>query len=220
VINKLLKISSALLSVLFMFTSLPAVENQWKMVKSEDGIEIYIRSVPGSAIKEYRAVTVVECSLSGALALLDDTGSYTRWMLNCRSAEILQKNSFYERITYTVLSSPWPVADRDITVKSVISQNRSTGAITITLSGLPNYVSVKPGIVRITALNGYWIFEPLGNGSVRITNAIHSEPGGYVPVSLINRSLVDDPYITFCRMRKMVILSQYKNVKYKEIVEK
>ena len=206
--------------MLLIITPAYSQENSWERVKNGSGIEIYTRSVPGSAIKEFRAVTVVQGSLSAVLAMLDDTGSYPRWMYRCTEASLLSKKDVYERITYNVTSSPWPVADRDITVKSVISQNKKTLVVTVSLTGLPGYIPVKPGKVRMVKLNGYWMFEPLGNGRVRVTYRLHSEPGGTVPDSLVNSSLVDIPYNTLYNMQRMVQQSPYKEAVYKEITEK
>lgn len=218
--TEILRITAGIFSILFIFTSLHASEIQWERVKNSSGIEVYTRAVSGSAIKEFRAVTVVRGSLSSVLAMLDDTGSYPRWMYRCTDASLLAKKNIFERITYTVTSSPWPVADRDIAVKSVISQNKKTLAVTVAISGLPEYIPAKPGKVRMTKVNGYWMLEPLGNGQVRITYRLHSEPGGKVPDSLVNSSLVDIPYNTLYNIQRLVLQPPYKDARYKEIVEK
>jgi len=216
----LLKIFAVTCFLFLFFIPLNATGNQWERVKNSNGIEIYLRPVEGSVIKEFRGVTTVQGSLSSILAVLDDTTSYTLWMYRCSSAELLFKKNVYERITYTVTSSPWPVVDRDIAVKSVFSQDKKTFAVTVSLSGLPSYTPVRQGRVRMNRVSGYWLLEPLGNGNVRVTYRLHSEPGGSVPDSLVNSSLVDIPFNTLYNLRGRVMLPQYKEVKYKEIVEK
>ncbi|MCL1864252.1 MAG: START domain-containing protein [Spirochaetes bacterium] len=200
---------------------LPSIAaSQWERVKSSNAIEVFVRPVSGSAIKEFKAVTEVQGSISSILALLDDTGSYTRWMYRCSEAKILYKKNDYERITYNVTSSPWPVDDRDIAVKSVISQDKKTAVVTITLTGLPEYIPVNSKKVRMTKLNGYWMIEPLGNGRLRVTYRAHSELGGSVPETLVNIALVDIPYNTLYNFKKMVNQSPYKDAKYDAIIEK
>jgi hypothetical protein len=211
---------SVLISLLFIFLPAGGADNQWSRVKNSNGIEIYTRPVPGSSIKEFRAATVVQASLSSVLAMLDDTAAYTQWMYRCSYAQLLYKKDIYERITYTVTSSPWPVDDRDIAVRSVISQDKKTGIVTVSLRGLPGYIPVKSGKVRMRILNGYWMLEPLGNGRVRVTYRLHTEPGGSVPESLVNSSLVDIPYNTLYNLQRKVLQSPYKEAKYSEIIEK
>ena len=212
------------ISILVLFISaiiLPSMaQSPWERVKNSNGIEVSVRPVPGSAIKEFKAVTEVKASISSVIALFEDAGSYTKWMYRCTEAKVLSNKNDYERITYNVTSSPWPVSDRDIAVKSVISQNKSTAAVTIALTGLPEYIPAKPGKVRMTKLNGYWLIEPLGNGRLRVTYRLHSEPGGSVPESLVNSALVDIPYNTLYNLKKMVNQSPYKDAKYDLIIER
>jgi len=216
----MVKISGVMLTLIIIYTSVQSAENQWESVKNENNIEIYTRHVPGSAIKEFRAVTVMQSSLSSILALLEDTSAYTRWMHRCSESAILTKKNDSERIVYSVTSSPWPVKSRDIAVKSSVARNKKTGVVTVSMTGLPGYIPAKPGRVRMERLNGVWILEPKENGTVRVTYRIHSEPGGSIPDSLVNSSLVDIPYNTLYKMRSMVLQSPYKEAKYRDIVEK
>ena len=195
-------------------------ESPWERAKNANGIEVFVRPVPGSAIKEFKAVTEVKGSISSVLALFEDAGSYTKWMYRCTEAKILHHKNDYERITYNVTSSPWPVEDRDIAVKSVISQNKTTAVVTIALTGLPEYIPAKSRKVRMTKLNGYWLIEPLGNGRLRVTYKLHSEPGGSVPDTLVNSALVDIPYNTLNNLRKMVNQSPYKDAKYDIVIDR
>ena len=208
------KIYLLVLFILQLFILPSVAESQWEKVKNANAIEVYVKPVSGSTIKEFKAVTEVQSSMSSVLAVLEDTGSYTYWVHQCSEAKVLSQKSDYERIIYTVVYSPWPVLDRDIAVKAVISQNKKTTAVTITLTGLPEYIHTKPKRVRMQKLNGYWLIEPLGNGRVRVTYRLHSEPGGSVPVSLVNSALVDIPYNTLYNLKKMVNQSPYKDAKY------
>ena len=216
---KIKKISMFVLGILALTIFPLLAEGQWERVKNANAIEVYVRPVSGSAIKEFKAVTEMQSSISSILALLDDTGSYTKWMYRCTEARHLYKKNDYERITYNVVSSPWPVEDRDIAVKSVISQNKKTAVVTIKLTGLPEYIPVKAKKVRMVKLNGYWLLEPLGNGRLRVTYSMHSEPGGSVPDSLVNSSLVDIPYNTLLNLKKMVNQAPYRDAKYEEVIE-
>lgn len=211
--KEIFKLSAVLLSVLVIAFTAYGESNQWEGVKNEGGIEISLRSVPGSAIKEFRAVTSVQGRISSILALLEDYGSYTKWMHRCTEAKLLLKKNQFERVVYTVTSSPWPVEDRDIAVKSVVSQNKKTGAVTISLVGLPGYIPVRSGKVRVVRVKGFWLFEPVGKDRVRITYRLHSEPGGSLPESLVNKSLVEIPYNTLYNMKKMISMSPYKDAK-------
>ena len=74
--------------------------------------------------------------------------------------------------------APWPVADRDAITLNVISQNQVTLVVTIGISGVPDFVPTKPGLVRVEKLKGFWQFSPLENGIVEVVYQVHNEPGG------------------------------------------
>lgn len=192
----------------------------WDTVKNSSGITVSVQSVAGSQIKEFMAIIETETTLSAIVAVLDDTSAYTLWNYRCSEAVLLQKKGDFERITYMVTRSPWPVAERDIAVKSVISQDPKTGVVTVSLKGLPSYIPVKNGRVRMTSLSGYWKLEPLGARRVRVTYRLHSEPGGSVPDSLVNSSLVDIPYNTLWNLRNLVKQAPYRDARYSSVVEK
>lgn len=209
---------TAILMILFINSDLAA--GNWELVKNEDDIRVYLRSVDNSSVREFMAETVTSSSLSAILALFDDIGSYTKWNYRCREAELLQKKNDRERVIYMVMASPWPVSDRDMEVKCVLSQDKKTGNVTIALTGIPGFTAARQGRVRMTSLVGYWRLEPLGKGKVRVVYSMHSEPGGNIPYNLINRSLVDISFNTLLNLKKMIRLSPYKEAGYNFIKEK
>ena len=219
--NILLPGSKFLLTALLLFTChVYGEEYQWEKVKDKNSIEIFTRPVNGSRIKECLAVTMMRGRLSSVLAVFNDTASYTRWMYRCSEATLLLKKNSYERIIYSVISSPWPVADRDIVVKSSLVHDRNTGVVTVTINGLPDYVAIKPGRVRMRGMNGCWVLEPRGNGWIKISYRIHSDPGGSLPDKLVNSSIVDIPYNTLYNLRKMAGQYPYKDAVFQDIIEK
>ncbi|HPS58083.1 MAG TPA: START domain-containing protein [Spirochaetota bacterium] len=213
------KLSIPLIALLVSFTSgFPA--SGWETVKEGNGIQLSVRPVPDSQVKEFMAVTVVDSSLSACVALLEDTPNYTQWNYKCIEAKLLQRKNDYERITYMATESPWPVENRDIAVKSVLTQDKKTGIVTIELKGLPDYIPGKEGRVRMASLSGYYKFEPFCSGKVRATYRLRNEPGGSVPESLVNGTVKDIVYNTLWNMRNFVQKNPYKNIHLNYIQEK
>lgn len=192
----------------------------WIKVKDSTWIQLSVRPVQGSQVKEYMAAAVFESSLSSPVALLEDSSNYPHWNYKCIEAKLLFKKNNYERITYMATESPWPVENRDIAVRSLLTQDKNTGAVTIQLTGIPGYIPAVEGRVRMSSLNGCWIFEPLGSGKIRATYMLHNEPGGVVPESLVNGTVRDIVYNTVCNMRSQVMSSPYKNAKLSYITER
>lgn len=214
-----LKKKSILLVALLIIFSVNLPASGWKIVKDNSGIQLYVRPVPDSKVNEYMAVTILESSLSSPVSVLEDTPNYTQWNYKCIEAKLLHRKNDYERITYMATESPWPVENRDIAVKSVLTQDKKTGIVTIELKGLPDYTPGRDGRVRMASLKGYWIFESLGNGKVKAIYRLHSEPGGSVPESLVNGTGRDIVYNTVWNMRNMVLKNPYKTIKLDYIKE-
>jgi len=209
-----------LLFITLFTTSSVLSSSDWKTLKDSSGIQLSVRPVQNSQVKEYMAVAVFESSLSSPVALLEDTPNYTIWNYRCIEAKLLFKKNDYERITYMATESPWPVENRDIAVRSLLSQDRNTGIVTIQLTGLPGYVPARDGRVRMASLTGCWIFEPMGNGKIRAAYRLHNEPGGSVPESLVNGTVKDIVYNTVWNMRGMVQKTPYKNISLDYIKER
>lgn len=191
----------------------------WKLIKDANGIQLSVRTVPGSQVKEYMAAAVFESTLSSPVSLLEDTPRYTTWNYRCIEAKLLYRKNEFERITYMATESPWPVENRDIAVRSLLAQDRSTGIVKIQLTGLPGYNPGVQGRVRMASLNGYWIFEPAGSGKIRAVYMLHNEPGGSVPESLVNGTLKDIVYTTVWNMRDMLKKNPYRDARLSYIKE-
>jgi hypothetical protein len=195
-------------------------QEKWVLEKKEAGIQIFLREVAGSGLKEFKGVIYLNNTrLASLVKLLDDTESYTDWVHNCKEAKLLNKISERERITYMVIDSPWPVRDRDSINYSIINQDAKSLAIRIQVIGKMNFIGEKPGLVRIPIIRGYWLFKPLKDGTTMVVYQMHSEPGGFIPDWLANSSVVDIPYFTLLKLRAMVKKKKYRDATYPQVRE-
>lgn len=190
----------------------------WELIKDEQGIKVYTRQLPDSAIKEFKGVTHIKTSLASLVALLDDAGSCKEWMHNCIKGEVLEKISDKERYTYVVNDVPW-ATDRDIVVHSIISQDPEKKVVTIQLTGVADYKPPDADYVRVSKLKGFWRFTPDKNGVIEVVYQIHMEPGGWLPALLVDLVIVDTPFYTLLKMRDIVKKPKYKNATYKTLKE-
>ena len=68
----------------------------WTKVKDSSGIKLYERSVPGTDLMEYMAVTTMDAKMEVIGEALRDVAQYTEWLSDCESARIEKK---YDRNT-------------------------------------------------------------------------------------------------------------------------
>lgn len=192
----------------------------WKVKKKQDGIVAFLRDMPGSGLKEFRGIMLVKgVRLSSMVATFDDTASYTRWMHNCTESKLLKYMNVRERFTYTVTHAPWPASDRDVIVYSLMTQNPDDLSVTIDITGKPDYLPRQGRRVRIPMMKATWTFKPLKNGDVLVTYQTVTDPGGPLPLALLNLSVVDLPFFTMQKFRNVVKEDRYASAMYTVIEE-
>ena len=185
-------------------------QNEWEIAKEKDGITIFTRSVEGNEFKAYRGVTELKAPVSAIIAALQDIPSYKDWMPNTLSTKVLVKEGDRELIYYLSSDAPWPVQDRDGVYRMRFEGKAETGTVYAGFEGLPDYISEKEGFVRIQKLKGYWRIHPTGEGFVHLTYEVNTDPGGDVPVWLVNSTIVSQPFKTLKALRERINLPQYQ----------
>lgn len=194
-------------------------EAKWDLVKNKKGVKVYTRKVEGIAFKEFKGILNVKASLASLVALVTDVEVSPQWLANCSKSELLKQISPQETYVYSLSKAPWPVKNRDAIVHNAISQDKDTRVVTIKQTGKPDYIEKKKGITRVKRIQGFWQFTPQKDGHVEIIYQVLSDPGGQIPVWLVNSSLASQPYQTLLKMQKVVKREKYQNATVAFIAE-
>ena len=213
------KITVAIFLLLFVTTSQVLAANPWQLSMDEDGIQVHIRHNQASAVKSFKGSMMVNARLSSLVAAIEDTSAYPRWLHNCKSARTIKTVGNNQVFNYVVTGMPWPVADRDSIVHSVLTQNKSSKQILITLASEPKELPLKQGMVRIQTLSGKWQLTPLKEGEVSVIYEMSVDPGGNIPKWLVNAMSVDLPFHTLRKLRNIIKESRYLNARVENIVD-
>lgn len=206
---RLITITTALTLSALALTSF--ADHDWKLEKDADGVQVYTRVVEGSPLKEFKGITHLNTSLSSIVALLDDRTVAPSWIKDTKESTLLNKIDDSVSIAYNVTAAPWPVKDRDLVIKSVMTQNPETLAVRIELSAEKEGKAEQKGRVRVTQMHGHWEFNPENNGSVQVIYQVHADPAGSLPNWLINSLVVDMPFHTLKNMQTKVQEDKYQN---------
>ena len=151
--NKLLTTFITVLSLVGLNGQSMANESDWNNVRDRNGIQVYNRSIEGSDFKEFMAQTTIDASLSTIISVFDDTPAGIEWVENVDEMHTEKRISDSETITVTLSKAPWPVADRDAVVMNHTSQDPDTFVVTLNQKGIPDYLPLKKGVVRVKRLN-------------------------------------------------------------------
>jgi len=194
-------------------------EAEWVLAKDKKGVKVYTRKVEGIDFKEFKGVITIKTSLSSLVALVSDAEASPDWLANCSKSEILKQITPQETYTYSLSKAPWPVMDRDTILHNQIFQDKTTLVVTIKQTGKPDYIKEKKNIARVKRVEGFWQFTPQQDGNVEIVYQVLSDPGGKLPVWLVNSSLVSQPYDTLPKMQKVVKREKYQKATLEFIKE-
>lgn len=187
-------------------------ENEWRLVKQQRGIDVYVKSVPESPINAVKASVVVDCSIGIAYAVVVDAKNHPLWMYQCKNAKILNIISDTSWYYYAQSKTPWPVADRDFASYTYVRKNGENSIIVIG-KGVPDYVPQKDGCIRLPFSFSEWKLTSLPSGKTYAELFLSVDVGGTVPPWLLNLFISRGPYQTLVNYSVMVHNKKYRNAK-------
>jgi hypothetical protein len=188
--------------------------DEWKLRKESEGIMVYTRPVKGSPYHEFRAITKAKTSLFSLVAIWADPVSYSQWMYDCKSADLLNQESSKKLYIYIVSSIPWPLTTRDNILYSETSQDDKNGKITIKLMAKPEYIPQNKNMVRVVKAYGKIELTPLEDGETKVIFELYLDPGGFVPASIANYYVIDYPFFTLKKMSEEVKKQKYQEANF------
>lgn len=190
-----------LLLVLLALFGSPVHAEAWRLVKDQDGIQVYLQRLADSKYQAYRGVVTINTDVATLLQLQDDLKASCSWIHSCRHQQLVGHEAGNSWI-YSRFDAPWPVSPRDSVVR-VTTERGADGSVTRLLRGVADYAPEQKGFVRLSALEGSWRFTPKAPGQVEVVYQVHTEPGGSVPSWLANSFVVDAPFETLKALREL-----------------
>ncbi len=158
-------------------------EPNWKKLDTVDGIAVFSRELPDERCVELRLTGLIRapieqlCEAAFGPAALDpnETEVTTR--------KLISDSPDAGRVTYEVIETPIG-SNRDYAV--LARKELKGGRCKTSFVAANEFAPPKPsGYVRIEKLHGGWDLEPAGDGSIRATYQIFTDPGGAVPAIFV-----------------------------------
>jgi len=192
----------------------------WQLEKESAGISIYTRAVQGSDIREFKGELVIDTSLASLLAVFQDIEKFPQWNHQCSQAALLKKPNVNELYHYQNLNLPFPVKNRDLVIYSKVQHAKDK--IIIHSRIVKNFCTTqslalcekikKSNNIKVNYAKGTHQFIPQKSGGVKVIWQQHIDPAGKIPAFLVNKLLIDVPYITLNKLRKFVKQPKYQKV--------
>lgn len=172
------------------FTAAPAVQAAgWKLESTKGSLKIYKRSVPGSDIKEVKAIGTINAPAHAIMNVLNDVEHYDDFMPYVDQSKVLSRKG-RRVVSYQFLDTPF-ISDRDYTIvrKDKSSWNEDgTPLYRLSWSAAKPTVGPAPkdGVVRLKVVDGSWKLEALGPNKTKGTYYLNTDPGGSLPAFVVN----------------------------------
>lgn len=201
--------------ILFSTNTLAGEPLQEKLVIDRDDVKVWTYKTPNNPILNFRAATVLESTLSGAVALVMDIENAAEWAPYTEKALILDRNDQSGTFTLRIdLNFPFPLKNRDVVIVSQLNQ-ATDGVVTI-----KNEVVTDPRaperkqFIRINRYEGLWQFKPVksasGSPAVEVTVSGYADPKGVLPIGVINLFVQEQPFQLLRKMQSYVKAEKYQ----------
>ena len=161
--------------------------NKWEKVEDSDRIQVWARDVPGSPIREIKAVCVIGMPAKRIWDTLADIDHYTEFMPYVEKAFIVSRfdGGHYE---YQLIDPPL-VDERDYTVKVTLEVDEAAGRFKRSWAPANDKGPKKPeDVVRVEINQGYWQIIAKGPDSAEVTYYLYTDPGGSIPNWIANKA--------------------------------
>lgn len=205
---RLLRLYSALYLSICLFaligtTAGTANAYDWELKKQADGIDVYTRPVSDSDIREFKGEGIVRVGVDAIVALLRDSARFKEWFPNTSESRLLERDGAVA-YQYSVLSTPWPISDRDNVFRSLTTQDEASGRVDIAIEAAPDHYPVQQRLHRVTRANGNWRLTPNGPNATHVSFTMHLEPGGGIPNWMVNAQIISTPFDALVNMRQIL----------------
>jgi hypothetical protein len=216
--NMIKKRAIMMLSALTLVSSqtMADLQPEGKLSIDRDGVKVWTFKQAGNPIMNFRATTVLESTLSGAVALVMDTDHSAEWAPYTGKALVLDRNDLAGTFLLRMnLEFPFPLSNRDVVLKGHISQS-ADGIVTIKNMSIEDpRAPVRPNFVRIQHYEGLWQFKPLGKSPsgkqlVEVTVSGFADPNGLLPLGIVNMFVQEQPFEMLRHMQNYVKSAKYQ----------
>tara|TARA_Y100001954_G_C15756601_1_gene576692 strand:+ start:536 stop:1390 length:855 start_codon:yes stop_codon:yes gene_type:complete len=202
---------AATLTVLFSQNTF-SKNSSWEKVAFQRGIKVWKKGEKNSSILSFKGEVVIHSSIHEVFSVLFDPYHKKEFIQNCTEFDVLEFKGLPNSSTsYVRISNNIPlIDDRDVVLKSRVVFFPKQKTIKVHFKKASNDTALKPkrkGIVRIPKLEGFWdlkAIEVKGKHKTKITYQVTSNPGGVIPIWLVNLANKELPYRTLNKLRRLV----------------
>ncbi|MGH6648451.1 START domain-containing protein [Aquabacterium sp.] len=209
-------LSATLLAVLLTFALLPSqalAQEDWKLHKDTEGIQLYTREVPGQVLKNFRGVMQIDAPLRQVAAMLADVPAMPEWFFMLKESRFIKGEHVDDSYVYLAMKGIWPVSPRDVIVHVKVRQDPVTLTIHADVESEEGILPRQEGFVRLPSMRAKWRLTPVNPQHTEVEISGSADPGGMIPLAIANFAVTVLPEQTLKKMRVHLARPEYKDLK-------
>ncbi|TXL20818.1 hypothetical protein BMR06_03050, partial [Methylococcaceae bacterium HT5] len=199
-------LNSFLLLLFLSFNSLAQENTQnWHLVKDENDIKVYLRTLPYSDYKEFRGEVTLNTNLEELLSFIKNASFCPAWRYKC-----IKMLNLSEDYIYKLSNLPWPLNNRYTVMQSQLQFEQKNSLYTWQLKNiprkqLPSYIRKQlpeqGNTVQMRYSDGFWQFKIINRSSIHITYQMHGDPAGVIPATIANQGVTNTAFVTLSNLK-------------------
>lgn len=176
----------------------------WQLVRTEAGVVVSKKEVPGSPYMAFRGEGDVAAPLLQVADVLVDVPHEKDWIDSVKEARILRKVSDTEYIMYSHLGAPPTISDRDFVTDVSLTAASTGGDLVVTMRSVDDPSGPSTGYVRAQLIDSSFALHANPDGTTHVVAEIHADPKGLLPSWIVNWFQRSWGYNTITSLRRQV----------------
>lgn len=181
--------------------------NDWVEVRNDRkrNIRTWIKQEDGKRFRSFKVEATLDGSLETYVRVMLDFENYHKWYWEVLESRLLKRVSGTEYYLYFRHRTPHGVPQRDAVLHATVEpQSRTRNQIIMTVRAAPDYLPLRPGLVRMQAEDMTVRFTPLPGNRVKVEAEGYVDPGGNIPAWASNYVQRAAPYSIMVGMQRML----------------
>jgi hypothetical protein len=178
------------LALALLLSSIPSLAETssagWEPIRSDSGIQVSRKVVPGSPFVAFRGEGDVPAPLLRVADVLVDVPHENQWLDSVRDARILRKVSDTEYILYSHLGTPPGLTDRDFVADVSVSVDPSRKGLTVEMHSVDDPAAPATSYVRAVLTESAFVLRQNPDGTTHVMAEIHCDPKGNLAGWVVN----------------------------------
>jgi short-subunit dehydrogenase len=177
----------------------------WEKIRTEDGILVSKKEVPGSPFVAFRGEGDVNAPMLLVGSVLVDIARDHEWVDSVAEARVLRRVSLTEYVTYSHVKTPITMSDRDFVMDVTLSVDAPTRSLVVRMHSVEDPSAPKTSYVRGQIEESSWTFTASPDGkTTHVVAEIHCDPKGSVAGWIVNLFQKSWGYNTIHSLRAQV----------------